>query len=75
MLAWQDTKFPPELLDRLVAWQEEFEAGFHWETGWRSSEMRDRWASQAGELAADVRAELCTRAELTVRLWPLENKD
>lgn len=73
MIAWQDTKFSPELLDRLSAWQQEFDANFHWAKGWRSAETRDRWANQAEELAADVRAELGTRAELTVRLWPLQN--
>jgi hypothetical protein len=46
------------LLDRLAAWQEEFDAYFHWETGWRSAEIRDRWARQAVELASDVRSEL-----------------
>ena len=75
MLAWQNTKFSPQLLDRLTAWQQEFDANFHWETGWRSAEIRDHWASQAEGLAADVRAELGSRAELTVRLWPLEDND
>jgi hypothetical protein len=75
MMAWQDTKFSPQLLDRLAAWQREFDANFRWDKGWRSAEMRDLWASQAQELAADVRAELGTRAELTVRLWPLEDND
>lgn len=28
MLAWLQTKFSPQLLDRLAAWQEAFEAGF-----------------------------------------------
>jgi hypothetical protein len=73
MMAWQDTKFSPGLLDRLAAWQQEFDAGFHWEKGWRSAEIRDRWASQAEELTADVRTELGTRAKLTVRLWPLQD--
>ena len=59
------------LLDRLAAWQQEFDASFHWENGWRSAEIREHWASQAGDLAADVRTELGTRAELVVRLWPL----
>jgi len=71
-IAWQDTKFSPELLDRLAAWQQEFDANFHWEKGWQSAELRDRWAGQAEKLAADARAELGTRAELTVRLWPLQ---
>lgn len=70
-LAWQYTKFSPQLLDRLAAWQQEFDDNFRWDTGWRTTEIRDRWAGQAAKLAADVRAELGTRAELTVRLWPL----
>jgi hypothetical protein len=70
-IGWRSTKFPPELLDRLSAWQQEFEDNFHWDGGWRSAEIRDRWASEATQLAADVRAELGTRAELIVRLWPL----
>jgi hypothetical protein len=71
-IAWQFTKFSPGLLDRLTAWQQEFDDSFHWQRGWRSTESRDRWAREAEELAADVRAELGTRAELTVRLWPLK---
>jgi hypothetical protein len=74
-IAWQYTKFSPGLLDRLAAWQREFDANFHWDTGWRSAAIRDHWASQAQELAADVRGELGTRAELTVRLWPLQDND
>jgi hypothetical protein len=72
-IAWQYTKFPPRLLDRLAAWQREFDDNFHWDSGWQSAETRDRWASQAQQLAADVRTELGTRAELTVRLWPLQD--
>jgi len=71
-IAWQFTKFSPGLLDRLAAWQQDFDDSFHWDSGWRSTRIRDRWAGQAAGLAADVRAELGARAELTVRLWPLE---
>jgi hypothetical protein len=70
-IAWQRTKFSPQLLDRLAAWQQDFDANFHWDKGWRSAQTRDRWARQAEVLAADVRAELGNRARLTVRLWPL----
>lgn len=69
--AGNSPRFSPGLLDRLSAWQQEFDDNYHWDSGWRSAEIRDRWASEAGELAADVRAELGTRAELVVRLWPL----
>ena len=61
----------PQLLDRLAAWQEDFENGFDHDSGWRSQQARDLWAEQAKELAADVRAELGNRVELAVNLWPL----
>lgn len=73
-VAWQDTKFPPELLDRLAAWQQEFDNNFHYDTGWRSAAVRDRWAHDANDLAKDVQAALGTRAELAVDLWPLKEK-
>jgi hypothetical protein len=72
-VSWQFTKFSPDLLDRLAVWQQAFDAGFHWETGWLTTELRDRWASEAEGLAAAVRAELGTRAVLVVDLWPLDD--
>ena len=73
---WRFTKFPPELLGRLAAWQREFDDNFHpWESGWRSAAIRDYWAHQATDLAADVRAALGTRAELVVDLWPIDEED
>ncbi len=70
-IAWQYTKFPPGLLDRLAAWQQEFDDHYRWDRGWEADEIRDHWAGQAADLAADVRAELGTRARLVVKLWPL----
>ena len=46
-VAWQYTKFCPRLLDRLAAWQQEFDDNFRWDTGWRSTEIRDHWAGEA----------------------------
>ena len=71
VLAWPRTKVSPQLLDRLAAWQEDFENGFGYDFGWRSQQARDLWAGQARELEADVRAELGNRAELAVNIWPL----
>ena len=68
---WRFTKFSPELLDRLAAWQREFDAHHHWEHGWESDEARDQWSSQVDELAASVRAELGTRSRLLVKPWGL----
>jgi hypothetical protein len=70
-IAWQYTKFSPGLLDRLAAWQQEFDACCHWDRGWESDEIRDRWAGRAEDLAADVRAELGMRARLVVKPWGL----
>jgi hypothetical protein len=68
---WQRTRFSPELLDRLASWQQDFDAHYQWEKGWRSQEAKQRWADAANELAADVRAELGTKCDLVVDLWPL----
>ena len=32
MLGWQQSGLSPQLLDKLAAWQEAFEAGFHFDT-------------------------------------------
>jgi hypothetical protein len=71
---WRYTKFPPALLDRLAAWQQEFDDNYHYETGWRSAPARDRWADSAKGLATDLRAVLGVRAELVVDLWPMDGK-
>jgi ABC-type lipoprotein export system ATPase subunit len=66
MLGWQQTGFSPQLLDQLATWQEAFEVRFHFDTGWRSRQLRDEWATQASHLEAAIRAELGSRAELVV---------
>jgi hypothetical protein len=71
---WRFTKFPPELLDRLARWQQDFDRNFGHDTGWESAVAQDRWAHDAKELAADLRAVLGTRAELIVDLWPLKEE-
>jgi hypothetical protein len=60
-----------DLLARLIAWQEGFDANFHWETGWRSEPAKVRWAEDADVLVAELREALEGKAELTVDLWPL----
>jgi hypothetical protein len=67
-LAWQYTKFSPALLDRLAAWQQEFDAHYHYAHGWNSHQTGDQWTQQGEDLAADVRRELGTRARLVVKL-------
>lgn len=73
-IAWQFSKFPPPLLDRLAAWRQDFENNHHYGTGWRSAATRERWARDAKDLAADVQAALGGRAELVPDLWPLKRK-
>jgi hypothetical protein len=66
-----DAMVSPELLTRLVAWNDEFNVNFHYERGWRSEEARDRWAEESVDLAAQVRAAVEGKAELQIDLWPL----
>ena len=49
MLGWQQTCSPR---NSWTSWQEAFESGFHFDTGWRSRQLRDKWATQASELEA-----------------------
>lgn len=70
-LPWQLTKLPPELLDRLVDWQEEFDSNFDTDKGRISEEARDRWVAEAGDLAAELLIRLAFRSKLMVDLWPL----
>jgi hypothetical protein len=72
-IAWQFTKFSPGLLDRLAAWQQEFDDNYHYSYGWKSAAIRRQWVSQVESLAADVQAELGARASLVVELWGLES--
>jgi hypothetical protein len=67
-----DALVPESLLARLVAWQQDFDSNFRWDSGWQSNEAKFRWAAEAAVLEADLRVALEGTAELTVDLWPLE---
>jgi hypothetical protein len=62
---------PEDLLAKLIRWQREFDQNYHWETGWRSEVIRDRWAAEAVPLEAALREALEGKADLVVDLWPL----
>jgi hypothetical protein len=66
-----DTLVPKALLEDLIEWQRDFDAHFHWETGWDADEAKDRWAKVGRVLVEEVREALAGKAELTVDLWPL----
>ncbi len=60
------------LIDRLVAWQSEFDASFEFELAWsKNPAAREPWRAAAEVLAADLRRELPAVA-ITVDLWPVE---
>ena len=63
---------PDDLLAKLISWQADFDANFHWETGWSSDEHKTRWAETAAGLETELRAALEGKAEVIVNLWPLE---
>ena len=58
------------LVAKLMAWQELFATNFG-QSGWRSEEVKDRWASQAVALEAELRDEVAGRVEVEVDLWPV----
>lgn len=63
---------PPDLLVRLLRWQEVFEASFHYESGWSDKGVRDQWAQEAELLEKALRKALPPDVVLTVNLWPLD---
>jgi len=62
---------PDSLLGDLIAWQEDFDSNFNWETGWRSDEAKSRWSDTSVGLVIRLREALEGKAELVVNLWPL----
>jgi hypothetical protein len=74
-IAWEFTKFSPAVLDRLRAWQLQFDANFHWEHGWSSEKVRDEWADEGRRLETLVRTELNGRAEVVLGLPGVEDQD
>jgi hypothetical protein len=68
---YTDALVPKSLLAKLMKWQEDFETDFHYETGWRSLEAKERWAAQASPLETELRSALAGKADLVVDLWPL----
>jgi hypothetical protein len=66
-----DALVPEDLLAKLMRWQSEFDKNFHYEMGWKSTEVRDRWAAEAVPLEAELREALKGKADLVVDLWPL----
>jgi hypothetical protein len=61
------------LIERLVAWQSEFDASFDVELAWsKHPAAREPWRAEAQVLAADLRLEL-REVQLTVDLWPVDD--
>jgi hypothetical protein len=58
------------LVAKLTAWQDLFATNFG-QSGWRSEEIKDRWAKQAVALEAELRDEVAGRVEVEVDLWPV----
>ena len=66
-----DSLVPAELKERLLAWQQVFEANFEPPSGWKSMTIKSQWAETAVQLEADLRAAVDGRVEVEVDLWPL----
>lgn len=62
---------PDSLMLKLKAWQSTFESHFDPETGWDSDLVKDRWATEAVALEAELRGAAVGEVEVEVDLWPL----
>ena len=62
---------PVELLEKLKAWQADFEEHFSPRHGWLSAQAKERWTTTAHALEPELRAALTGKAEIVVDLWPL----
>lgn len=71
-LSTGDLELSPELEQDLVAWQELFDAHFHWGRGWDDSSHEQAYATAADGLADRMRWELGDGADVTVDLWPVD---
>jgi hypothetical protein len=55
----------------LRAWQDLFEAEFHWDRGWRTPEAEARYARTAPELLHHLRREFGPDVHVTLNAWPV----
>jgi len=69
-----DAYFSVDLLQRLVAWHDEFQDNYGYDGGWVSDESERRWADESKVLEDEVRREIAGKADLVVDLWPLGQK-
>jgi hypothetical protein len=52
---WQSLGLDASLLDQLADWQNEFDANFAPERGWKTVASRERWAREATRLETALR--------------------
>ena len=66
---WEDLNLPDDLLERLAAWQEEWEASVDWESGtWRTgTQAREKWREAGQVLADQLRSAVADRIPVEVR--------
>src|SRR5580704_9732464 len=51
---WQSLDLSVELLDRLADWQDELDANFDANNGWKSAQARSNWAEQGAAIVLDL---------------------
>ena len=67
---WESLGLASDLLERLVAWQREFDQNFHYKKGWSSSSVRERWVATAAQLQEDLLAAVKGQVDVRMNLWP-----
>ncbi|MGH3326752.1 MAG: hypothetical protein ACRDPT_02960 [Streptomycetales bacterium] len=78
---WEGGMIGPEDLDLsaglaadLKAWQDLFEDYFHWESGWRTPEAKERYARDADTLLNRLREELGPGFDVQPDAWPVNSR-
>ena len=62
---------PPDLLQRLIRWQQLFDESFHWERGWSDEQRKLEWALEAQDLEQRLREAVPPGVVVSTLLWPL----
>ncbi len=57
-VASESLGLPEDLCGELSAWQDEFDSGFHWETGWRTDDLAAAHVTEGRRLLPLIAAEL-----------------
>lgn len=69
-MPWKDLNLDPALIDRLRAWQRQFDDHFHYERGWDDADIATAWRFEREVLADALRDSVGPSIEVRADPWP-----